>query len=167
MLIALTLAAKGDSVVDGGTAGTTTIRFVGDGTTYNSGAWSISGGTTALSSSKIVGVDFEDDATTAGTAAGSLAKITTAEPFALADYASSGIAKGTYVALKIKPSDGQHADLENSTVMDTAKCFAVKVPSAAGKHTTVNPKFDILQQGYDPVNKVSHVQTMEPLATDS
>ena len=38
-----------------------------------------------------------------------------------------------------------------------------EVPSAAGKHTTVNPKFDILQQGYDPVNKVSHVQTMEPL----
>ena len=51
--------------------------------------------------------------------------------------------------------------------MDTAKCFAVKVPSAAGKHTTVNPKFDILQQGYDPVNKVSHVQTMEPLLLSS
>ena len=57
--VALTLAVKGDSVVDGGTVGTTSIRFVGDDTTYTGGAWSISGGTTALSSSKIVGVDFE------------------------------------------------------------------------------------------------------------
>ena len=59
--VALTLAAKGDSVVDGGTVGTTTIRFVGASTSYSSGAWSITGSTTALSSSKIVGVDFVDD----------------------------------------------------------------------------------------------------------
>ena len=48
--VALTLAAKGDSVVDGGTVGTTTIRFVGTSTSYAGGAWSITGSTTALSS---------------------------------------------------------------------------------------------------------------------
>ena len=35
-------------------------------------------------------------------------------------------------------------DVQNASLNDMAKCFAVDVPTAAGKMTTVNPKYDII-----------------------
>eukprot|EP01043_Picozoa_sp_COSAG02_P029842 COSAG02_NODE_1876_length_10570_cov_3.717887_4_plen_267_part_00 len=50
---------------------------------------------------------------------------------------------------------------------NVAQTLAVKVKSDVGKHTTPNPKAQVLQQGYHPSNQKSTVQISEPVMLSS
>lgn len=58
-------------------------------------------------------------------------------------------------------------DPVNAPLSHVAQCLSVKVPSNASKHTTQNPKSDILQQGYHPGTKRTTLQVMEPVMLTS
>ena len=62
-----------------------------------------------------------------------------------------------------KPSDKPEVAL----MKDIASTLAVKVKSDVGKHTTPNPKAQVLQQGYHPSTKTSKVQISEPVMLSS
>ena len=47
-------------------------------------------------------------------------------------------------------NDAHQFDVQNATVSDVAKCLTVDIPTAMSKMTTVNPKYDIIQQGFVP-----------------
>ena len=53
------------------------------------------------------------------------------------------------------PASVTFEDPVNAPLSHVAQCLSVKVPGNASKHTTSNPKSDILQQGYHPGDSVA------------